>query len=476
MPTAFAVAGFALFLWALPLSHMLTASPLSGHDHARLLQLLVLASVCVRQFWLATWHGTSFRAHPIPVGRIAYLVVLGGLIAASAAHATYPLIALKELLLFAGLLALSKTITQMMVQERSFQLLFRALVAGALVYAGSVLILIFLALAAGGAFDPWGALIGFDNPRFLNHAQTAALPMIAIVAVSDPDSRWRRAALLTLVLSGMLLFLSFGRATVLALTVGLLTARWAFGSRANGYALRALLPTVLGMLLMWVIYLQWMRGAGYSIEVDQLTKAHNRAHLIEQALKLWKTSPWWGVGPMHFSHWEDGDAAHPHNIYVQVLAEYGAPAFILLFAGAATWSVKQLRALARIDPERTATAVGLWGALVGVMVDGAFSGNFVMPVSQLWIALTIGLVTAFVSMHRLATDHNEALAVPVARRGLVHAAGASLLLLGVASLFVQSALLCWRTPFPSMETSGPIQGEWRVETASTPRFWSNGFF
>lgn len=474
--TACSVVGIGSLLWVLPLSHTLIPTHLSAHDHTRLVELFVLAAASLHWSWTRTRDAVAGRGTTgSPAVRVSIAILLA-LVGASALHATYPLIAVRELLLFAGLLCCSQVVARVMVRQDQFVLLLRTLMLGALLYASTVLTLMAMTLLTGGPFDPWVALIGFDNPRFLNHTQTVALPLITVVAASDTDPRWRRAALLTLVLSGMLLFLTYGRATMLALMVGLVTARWAFGRQANAYALRALLPTLLGMALMWLIYLQWMQKAGYNIQVGELVRPHHRGHLIGQAIKLWKSSPWLGVGPMHFSHWEDGDAAHPHNIYAQTLAEYGLPAALLLLGGAAVWAVKQLRALRRVPPATAAFAVGLWGALVGLAVDGGFSGNFVMPVSQLWIALAVGLVRAFVSVHGLSAQHNV-----VARPSgwgirVARPAAAWVLVVLMGGLTAQSAWLCWRTPFPSMETSGPIQGEWRVVTTVNPRFWSTGFF
>lgn len=476
MASNVATAGLGLFMWALPLSHTLIPTHLSGHDHARLAQLFVFAAASL--YWArATTRevvASRFSADPRQA-MLLFAVVM--LVAASALNAAYPLVAVREVLVFAGLLVLSNGIATLLVRGEHFNLLLRTLVFGVLIYAGAVLALMAITLFAGGHFDPWVALIGFDNPRFFNHAQTAALPLLTVVAVSDLDVRWRRAAILALVFSGMLLFLTYGRATVLALTVGLATARWAFGRRANAYALRALLPTLFGMGLMWLIYLQWMQSAGYNIAVDELTRPHHRDHLIRQAIKLWEMSPWLGVGPMHFSHWEDGDAAHPHNIYVQVLAEYGVLTALLLLGGAAIWMVRRLQALRLVSPPYAFIAIGLWGALVGVAVDGGFSGNFVMPVSQLWIALIVGLVKAFVSVHGHGPSHHNSAERSWGLPGKVAVTATSwLLVVGLCWLALQSALLCWRTPFPSMETSGPIQGEWRVVTTVNPRFWSTGFF
>lgn len=471
-----AIAGLGLFMWALPLSHTLIPTHLSGHDHARLAQLFVFAAVSLYWAWTTTRNVVASRCS-VDARQVAFLFAVAMLVGASTLNAAYPLIAAREVLVFAGLLVLSNAIATLLVRREYFSLLLRTLVLGVLIYAGAVLTLMAITLFAGGHFDPWVALIGFDSPRFLNHAQTAALPLLTVVAVSDLDVRWRRAAVLALVFSGMLLFLTYGRATMLALAVGLATARWAFGRRANAYAVRALVPALFGMGLMWLIYLQWMQSAGYNIAVDELTRPHHRGHLVRQAIKLWEMSPWLGVGPMHFSHWEDGDAAHPHNIYAQVLAEYGALTALLLIGGAAIWMVRHLQALRQMSPPHAFMAIGLWGALVGVAVDGGFSGNFVMPVSQLWIALTVGLVKAFVSVHGQGPGHHNGAGGPLGLAGKVTSTAVSwLLAVGLCWLALQSALLCCRTPFPSMETSGPIQGEWRVVTTVNPRFWSTGFF
>ena len=58
--------------------------------------------------------------------------------------------------------------------------------------------------------------------------------------------------------------------------------------------------------------------------------------------RCFQNSPWHGVGPMHYAAEVKGKAAHPHNIYLQMLAELGGPAVLLGLA----WVVPDLLWLA----------------------------------------------------------------------------------------------------------------------------------
>lgn len=445
---------------------------LAAHDFARGVQLalLLLASTC----W--AWHGTRVQLRQN--SRWSTLIVSGTLVvlvSASTLLSAYPTIALRELLIFVGLWAWAQTMANAMANTQTRRAVLRTLVLGAMAHSVLVLLLLAVSVLEGNLSEPWAALVGFDNPRFLNHAQTVALPLVAIVSADDSSKRWRQLAWATLVLGGMLLFITYGRATLLALLLGLLAGLWAFGRRGLPYARRTVPPTIVGMLLMWVCYLLWFRPAGYVIDPDQFAHVHYRDYLIGQAVKLWQTSPWLGVGPMHFSHWYNGEAAHPHDLYFQLLAEYGAPATILILLGAGRWFAASLRALRTLPEQHTNVGVGLWGALIGIAVDAAFSGNFVMPVSQLWIAMAIAMVLAM----RADKRTNAAPASGIATSSTWSRARGGLPWLVVAAMLwmtVQSYREVLHSSQPTLGTSGAVHAAHGETTNPNPRFWIIGWF
>jgi O-Antigen ligase len=469
IPNAMMVAGIVGFLWCVPLLHGRPDLTLSAHDFERLVQttVLFLASAClifVRRTQLQLFLGQSWA---LPVQCVFF-----ALVASSVYLSAHPAIALREIVLFWGLLQLSRLMAGCLVLESVFTTVLRILSAAALFYGVVVMLLLGVTLASGSLYDPWDLLIGFDNPRFLNHAQTVALPLVAIVSVEKSSVVWRRVAFSALIFSGMLLFLTYGRATLLGLFVGSLAVIGLFGRRSFSYLSRAFVPTLLGAAIAWVIYVQFVRPAGYEIPTGELTKIHLRDYLALQGIKLWLGSPWFGVGPMHFAHWYNGEAAHPHNFYVQVLCEYGAPAALMVLVAIATWIKRAFQTLLRAPGVHLNTAIGLSVAIVAVVVDSGLSGNFVMPVSQVWIALLVALVAAF--HDRLIQNQSERISQiegTTARR---------------VGHFVATVLLGWLM-FSSFQeaqgttriilpTSGAVNAPPELKHMVNPRYWTVGWF
>lgn len=470
--------GLPLVLWGIPLLHPALQTAHTAHDAARVCQLLILAAAAIG---LLLWTPSlpaqvSWR----DVARWGALLLAAAL---STFLAPHPLVAVHEVVLWAGLLGLIVLLSQGLRSADDISTFLRLIVAGTAAHAVLVLLILAAAIAGGGNVYPWEALVGFDNPRFLNHAQTVVLPLVAAVATHDARPLWRRWAVVTLVLSGMILFITLGRATMLALVLGWMTALICFRGQAAAYARRSAGFTLLGMGLMWLVYLRWLQPAGHSIDVQGLSSAHFRDYLLASAFKLWQTSPWIGVGPMHFSHWYNGEAAHPHNIYAQVLAEYGVIGAVLILGSALHWMGRMLAALRAAPPAHAGIAIGLMVALVGIAVDGAFSGNFVMPVSQLWIAVLIGLCMA---SSRIFQRDATATAAPSPSptspwtRPRVLPAPVTFALkltlaIAISALAVKALLTCAVTSSPQFDTSGPIEGRSDVDNTN-PRFWTHGWF
>ncbi len=466
--------GTAVLLWAVPLLYTVSGYLHSAHDFSRLVQvsLLLVMGIC----WASRQGGPSLLpgAQPVPrtLGRVWWTGVLI-LVTASTVQSAYPLIACRELVVFSGIWLTALVIAHGVTSPGILQRVLRILVMGGFLYAAAVVLILGATLLEGTLADPWTALMGFDNPRFLNHSQTIALPLVAAVSAGDEQPRWRRLGWWTLFLSGMLLFITFGRATLMALFLGLVTGWWTFGRRGRTYAKRTLTPALLGLATMWMCYLLWMQPAGYTIDPRSLVSPHFRDYLIAESVKLWWTSPWLGVGPMHFAHWYNGEAAHPHDIYFQLLAEYGAPATVLLVGGAVMWLKQVHRRLRAVQDHEVSLAMGLWGALLGIAVDGALSGNFVMPVPQLWIAMALGLTSAFLQRGR--STETGSTTIPIARRPVRLVMG-WLIVAALLWLAIQSFREGATASNPAIDTEGPVGNLDKRTPQPNPRFWSNGWF
>jgi len=119
-----------------------------------------------------------------------------------------------------------------------------------------------------------------------------------------------------------------------------------------------------------------------------------RITMAKAAIGMIVEHPLTGVGPGQFGlHYSTTDAAHPHNTPLQLLAEYGliaGSAGIVLGVVLVVFAVRQLQS--KTGRGADATTVSLAAALVMGLVDSLFSGNLVMPHSQVLFCVIAGWI------------------------------------------------------------------------------------
>jgi O-antigen ligase len=378
----------AILLWAVPVLHSAVPTRFGPHDFSRLVQLgVLLGAACVWAFTSPAGPGFRQSAFQWP------LAVLGVLVLASCLHAAHPLVAAREVALFAGLLILALQLTRAFADRVVRDQFLDVVAVGAALY-GVIWVLVMLvgAVSAPDLFAPWEIIFGFDNARFLNHVQSMSLPLAGVVLLRQGTRRWlRAAAAIALITGGAILTLYLARASILALLAGALVTLAVFGRASWRYALTMTLTLGAGALAIGLLWYFWFRHLSEPM-TDGVLSPHFRGFLAGQALDLFATSPWLGVGPMHFTNTVNPIAGHPHNVYVQVLAEYGLPATVLVVWFAARFLKRALESVRGLASTQLDLACGLMAATVALIVDSGFSGNWVMPISQMWIAVLIALL------------------------------------------------------------------------------------
>jgi O-antigen ligase len=271
-----------------------------------------------------------------------------------------------------------------------------------------------------------------------------------------------------------LLFASAGRGTAVALVAGT-AVTWAAVGRTAWPVVRALaVACAAGLALFAVVFLwlPWLTsgGAGPMADyaVSRLGSDQARGYLWQVALDQIRAAPWLGIGPMHAAHWPNLKAAHPHNLYLQVAAEWGLPMALLLLAVIATAFARLgrcLRSATHDVPVGVALAIGC----VAVLVDGLVSGNFVMPVSQVWIAVLAGWTVAWCRAN------------PVAGARPGRATGGHSRWVGTATALLALVAHLWLAASiaPEVEDLAAHLSQSREAFPSErtqPRFWSHGRF
>lgn len=350
-----------------------------------------------------------------------------------------------------------------------------------ILYSLRVAVMYVIALASG--FQPdWSVIAaGFSNHRFLNHTQTALLPLVILLCIkAPPDSGWRKTWFALGAFWWSLLLVTEARASILALTGACALTYVLRRFHARQFILTMALTALAGAILYVVLFtlLPMMFGVlplGSPMNVLERTAVNptsNRNILWEFAFQTISAHPWFGIGPHHFAHAAIGlnTGAHPHNWLLQIAVEWGIPALLCLlgavFLGARAL-VRSGSMLAPADRTNQQMLVMLQVACTAIFVDGLFSGVIVMPQSQLAIALVLGLAVAWVRLQG-AQQHDERSPSPAKRAviSLFAAAGLCGLLWSVAPDLVRFAY----TGAPTSDEHIGVPGMlW-------PRMWEDGYF
>lgn len=451
-----------VFLVAVPATGVWV--PVSGHDYSRVMEI-ALCLVCAVAVAVHRPSTAAKTALVWPTAVIA-LLALGATV-----HAPVLPMATRELALLLGLAGLAWLVASRPAPDTPRLLAAVAIAAAA--YTALVGLGLAVSLSVANDLRPFDLLIGYDNGRFFNHVQTSMLPLLVLATLQPNRSRWTvRLAWVGLIGGLALLAVSEGRATGLTLCVGAAVGLVLLRASAMAYVRHLAIGVVGAAVVYALLFVALPRLAGLPVEVlhvDGVTDAGS----AQSRWVLWtisadgiRRSPWLGIGPMHFSHTWNADAAHPHNVYLQVAEEWGVP-MLLLLAGLALVGLRRLHVAVRgcRDPQERTVGTALFITLIGIAVDGLLSGNFVMPVSQVWIVVVFGSAIGWVRR-----------ASPVL---LIEPGGArrrawqrALRLLPLIAMLWLAASVAPELELRLFDRAAPGT---RTD-AGAPRFWSNGWF
>jgi len=483
LPAGIPITARVRILWQMPFSMLLCFALLSnffmtaGHDRQRLMGVAVLvlaavAGLAKRQFI------PLFRTQAgKPLAVFFLLGILGSLGAFSPSYALFEVAIFFLLYLFAwgiadeigrtGNVGLLTLISVMAVTCALYSVQFWvAYVAG---------------FALGIPLDVGDFALPFANIRFFNHTQTASLPLVILLCcVTARQSRLRQ---LWWSLAGywwMAIFATSGRGTLMGMVAGCLVVAVLRRRLAIAYIKAAGLSALLGVLgyVVFLVFIPYLAGGeafgafGSALERTAADPASGRGFLWRRATELILQHPMLGVGPMHFAH-NAGDlhiGAHPHDWIMQIASEWGIPALLCLCAALAfAW-----RALLRTGsklPQGDTLNQTICSALVAgsatILVDGLVSGLFVMPQSQLAIALFLACAIGWCRVH---ADRADVVAAP----GPLIRAGTAILVAAAAVCLVAAV---WPEALARYRGDDASAAQQALNTGvNWPRLWRAGFF
>ncbi|UUX97772.1 O-antigen ligase family protein [Aquabacterium sp. J223] len=459
-----------VFLFSMPWV-LYPAHHRSPHDVARIIVMAItlLAAWSLPRVVLTPRRLLRLSVVPMALAALVSLALL------SAAVAPVREVAFRELAQLVGLVCVSAMVAMQTGHQREERLLLLACVWGSAAYSALVLTLVLSGTAAQAAGLREDVFVGYANYRFFNHVQSIALPVLAIAAThAAAGGALRRWAWFSLVSGFAFLFFLGGRATLSGLAVGwLICAVCARGSAAR-LLRNLLLAAIAGLalyLLLFVIGPLVLGMPADRMDASRTGSVHARFELWRLAWGYIVSSPWLGIGPMHYAHYVNPEAAHPHNAYLQVAAEWGVPVAVLAIVLALTGLHRFMSRLRSTTDERQAVVgAGLLLALTSALVDAFFSGNLVMPVSQLWFAMVVGWAFAWYARQAPASDGT----------GSTAAGERSLIQWILPLLLVSSQLWLWWSIWPEWTDLPAHLDRVKAELANNerlnPRFWSHGWF
>jgi O-antigen ligase len=188
--------------------------------------------------------------------------------------------------------------------------------------------------------------------------------------------------------------------------------------------------------------------------------------------ELWRLSidaalanPWLGLGPMHFAYVDNGLAAHPHNFWLQLAAEWGIPAMLLVLFATLSLAVSLWRRLHQErDKSRRSVGIALLATAIAWGIGTMSDGYMVIPTSQAMSTAVLMLAVMWVRLEepaRAPSPRIDRLTRIVSTTFLAVALG------------VLAAL-----PFTDFGQPTLREQAWRAEHPGQmmwPRFWQQGW-
>ncbi|WP_159105930.1 O-antigen ligase [Ideonella sp. B508-1] len=463
-PMSWARRGIYAYLFAVPWTIVFFSC--SAHDYARITEV-VLGALCGLALLAGRKRCVATGRWPARMGALLFATLL-----LSVACSARPDWAWRELALFADLLLIAAVIG--LGQRDGARQLLRVAALAFCFYGVLEVLLINTGMLQGLPAPHMDFALGYDNPRFFNHVATVAMPLCLTAALTD-EARWCRSlAWVGLVFGISLTLYTGGRAVLLADTVAMLLVLVLKPSAATPWSWAALKAALSGtavfLLQFWVLpkALGLPSWSDWADRIGDEGSVTSRWVLWRLALEGWQLSPWLGMGPMHFAHHPNVDAAHPHNIFVQMLSEWGLIAFVIACSALVVgWIaiVRRLRHPGVCSHADQLRGLGLWATLTAALVDGCFSGNFVMPVSQVWIAVAAGALWCW--------WRNTRHEVPL-RGSQIQLSLESCLRAGTALAILLACVAAH--DFASLDRVLDNASRLSISSRANPRFWSEGWF
>jgi hypothetical protein len=379
---------FFIFLFSMS-AVFLFWSDVAWHDQQRILQLALILLAVVMMLVLPR------SGFSVGVFFLISLVLVVGFI--SSLCASEPLWALKEWGRYAGLYVLVLVLSGFFERYPFLQWFVLALMAFVAVYQALNLFVAYSAAFISGYFDFSSDLFftGFVNPRFFGQFQVLVLPVLLALGFYFFERGFLKVSALFLSVlfsQWLMVFLLGARGAFVAIIFSHFILLF-LGSRYFKFVGAQFFAAFSGFVFYYLFFKFFpgllFEGGGEGGREILRGGLSLREILWVDAWAVFESNIFLGVGPMHFSFIYNPVAAHPHQVVLQWLAEWGLVATVAsvflgclgLFRGAAV--------VRGVSSEYVDAA--LWVSILGALILAQVDGVFVMPYTETWLAILIAI-------------------------------------------------------------------------------------
>lgn len=474
---------------------------LHWHDSQRVFELVALWAVCMALLACPAALRSLVREalRWLGPGGLAALGTAGAFGCFAAWQAESPRFAFIELslLFLLGLCVLLVARARATEGARLDIVLLGAFLGAAAVLVSSFLVSWLAAVTSDAGFvSPLLFEGGFSNVRFLGQFHTLALPLLACACLlPGPRPVYRIAVFVLLGLTWTMAIGTVTRGTWFSWVAAIVLLLPFVRLRILPLLQVQLAGLAAGALAAWVMFdlavPQGRDGAAASAFglftgrfADPLALS-SRDQLWTRALEFISAHPWTGVGPMMLALDHNPVATHPHNALIQLAAEWGLPAAVLLaLVGIGLWWTLAT-ALLRVRPGDVQAGPGagsrslllpvalLW-AVTAAGIHAMVDGLLVMPYAQVSCAVilgwTLGVFGAFAG---------RAHARPATLRAGPRRAGRALLQAGAVAAVATAGLFLAAGTWPELTRLEAREmaffDRYPFDEPRKPRLWAQGW-
>lgn len=465
----FAMLSFIALIVFLPSVQFMPSYIIWFNDRQRLLELLLLCFVLLDAMLIGLTHCANQMAIPKKMRYLLFSFI--GLTVISCYLAQSPRHALIEVSVFAGLCYLCLLVARYIIDNKQafIRQMIIALWASILLYMLSFYTGYITATIFKSPLQWPFPFTGFSNIRSFNQYQLWTLGVICMPLLAFELKKNMRALLnVGLVAWWVLLFYSASRGVLVAWLAGMLFTAIIYKKSAWAFLRLQFINIMLGFGSYYLLFKVLPTALGFSLITSEIMRGttYDRVELWQKALDLIYESPIFGVGPMHFA-WYNSSNAHPHNSLLQIAAELGLPATIIIlcitgysiYNWISRFNANSVQAYSKIDAN---LAITLFFTMVITAAYSLVDGVIVSPISQVLMFTLIGVMIGLFFDNHIINSESKSESNAIKNKIQLRPIFAIIVL----------AFMVWSTmPELVKGLSGNVKGFSMGYTAAGPRFW-----